>query len=168
MAATEQAAGAEGTRCPACGGALGPAVLSAPDRLHGTPGRFEVAVCVACGLGVTLPPARAEELAGFYPGGYSPYELPSGPLRLVSATIQSLQRTQALRTGPLDHLARMAPGRLLDVGCGRGDLGAWMIARGWSVTGVEALARSSCGRLRSRTRRARGHARRGRDRGRRL
>ncbi|HTY96915.1 MAG TPA: class I SAM-dependent methyltransferase [Solirubrobacteraceae bacterium] len=112
-------------------------MLGAPDRLHGTPGRFEVALCNACGMGVTLPPARAEELAAFYPGGYSPYELPSGFLRLVSGAIQSLQRAQALRTAPLECLTAMTPGRLLDVGCGRGDLGAWMIGRGWSVTGVE-------------------------------
>jgi SAM-dependent methyltransferase len=134
----EPGAGRHGDRrCPACGGTLGGATLSSPDRLHGTPGRFEVAVCGNCGLGVTLPQVGPAELAAFYPSGYSAYELPSGPLRLASAAIQALQRWQALHTAPLDRLGTMRPGRLLDVGCGRGDLGAWMIAGGWSVTGVE-------------------------------
>ena len=37
----------------------------------------------------------------------------------------------------------MAPGRLLDVGCGRGDLGAYLIARGWTVTGIEPSANAA-------------------------
>jgi SAM-dependent methyltransferase len=111
--------------------------VSSRDRLHGTPGSFGVAVCGVCGLGVTLPPVSRGELAAFYPSGYSAYELPTGAVRLASSAIQRLQHWQALHTAPLDRLAAIRPGRLLDVGCGRGDLGSWMIDRGWSVTGVE-------------------------------
>jgi SAM-dependent methyltransferase len=137
-------------RCPVCAAPLGPPLFSSPDRLHGTPGRFSVAGCTGCGLGVTLPvvvdPAG---LAGFYPSAYNAYSsLPRGLPGLVSAAIRGLQCRRALRTPPLADLAQMPPGRLLDVGCGRGDLGTWFIARGWSVVGVEpssdacALARS--------------------------
>jgi 2-polyprenyl-3-methyl-5-hydroxy-6-metoxy-1,4-benzoquinol methylase len=137
-------------RCPVCAAPLGPPLFSSPDRLHGTPGRFSVAPCTGCGLGATLPVVvDSAELAGFYPSAYNAYSsLPRGLLGLVSAAIRRLQCRRALRTPPLADLASMAPGRLLDVGCGRGDLGTWFIARGWSVVGVEpsseacALARS--------------------------
>jgi SAM-dependent methyltransferase len=134
--------------CPACAGALGPTLLSSPDRLHGTSCTFSVARCGSCGLGVTLPPAGPEELAAFYPKTYGAYALPSGALALVSMAIQRLQRWQALRSEPLRLLAESPPGRLLEIGCGRGDLGSWLVGLGWSVTGVEpspeacAVARS--------------------------
>jgi len=80
---------------------------------------------------------RPEDLAAFYPKTYGAYELPAGVLRLLSGAIQRLQSWQALRTVPLIRLTELPAGRLLDVGCGRGDLGSWFIRRGWSVTGVE-------------------------------
>jgi SAM-dependent methyltransferase len=135
--AERPALGAEAARCPVCGGRLADPLLSSPDRLHGVAGTFSVARCEACGLGVTLPLASPEEIAAFYPKTYGAYELPAGVLGLVSRAIQRLQAWQALRTAPLAALTEMPPGRLLDVGCGRGDLGSWLIARGWSVTGVE-------------------------------
>ncbi len=135
-------------RCPVCAGRLGAPLLRAPDRLHGTPGVFSVARCGGCGLGVTLPVATPEQLATFYPRTYGAYGFPTGVLGLCSAAIRRLQSWQALRTAPLESLVRMPPGRLLDVGCGRGDLGSWFIEREWTAVGVEpspeacALARS--------------------------
>lgn len=107
------------------------------DRLHRTPGVFEVFVCADCGSGVTRPPASPPDLAAFYPDEYGPYDAAGGPAHLVSATIQRWQGWRALRTAPLRTIAGMTPGRALDVGCGRGDLGAMLIRRGWRVTGVE-------------------------------
>jgi SAM-dependent methyltransferase len=91
---------------------------------------------------VTLPAVEEGQLASFYPAAYGAYELPAGALRLVSAIIQRLQSWQALHTAPLARLAEMPAGRLLDVGCGRGDLGSWLLRRGWSVAGVEPSARA--------------------------
>jgi 2-polyprenyl-3-methyl-5-hydroxy-6-metoxy-1,4-benzoquinol methylase len=34
-------------------------------------------------------------------------------------------------------IAGERPGRLLDIGCGRGEFGALLIARGWTVTGID-------------------------------
>jgi SAM-dependent methyltransferase len=126
-------------RCPACGeGRLGPPRLRGRDRLHGLPGEFDVATCGSCGAGATLPPATPDELGRFYPSGYGPYELPAGRLaRVLSATVRRWQAWLALRSMPLLALAERAPGRAVDVGCGRGDLGATLIGLGWRVTGVE-------------------------------
>jgi SAM-dependent methyltransferase len=129
------------TRCPVCAGCLAPPLLNSPDRLHGVPGRFSVARCEHCGVGVTLPASLgSDRLAAFYPNTYGAYELPIGIAGLLSRSIQRLQSWRALRTPPLLALARMPPGRLLDVGCGRGDLGEWLIRRGWTVDGVEPSA----------------------------
>jgi SAM-dependent methyltransferase len=128
---------ADPARCPACEGPLGPPLLSSPDRLHGVPGTFSVALCETCGLGVSLPLARPEQLAAFYPETYGAYQLPAGALGLVSRLIGRLQERQALRTAPLAVLTELPASRLLEIGCGRGDLGSWFIRRGWSVTGVE-------------------------------
>jgi SAM-dependent methyltransferase len=125
--------------CPACGAAPLVAVLrDGADRLHRTPGSFAVLRCPACGSGATRPPAGPSELARFYPSGYGPYELPASALaRAASASIRRLQARLALRGMPLGPLAATAPARALDVGCGRGDLGAALVERGWSVTGIE-------------------------------
>jgi SAM-dependent methyltransferase len=47
---------------------------------------------------------------------------------------------RALSRMPLRALAALKPGLLLDVGCGRGDLGAAFIRRGWHVDGFDPSA----------------------------
>jgi SAM-dependent methyltransferase len=124
--------------CPLCARPLGPTVLHAPDRLHGTPGRFGVAVCEGCGAGVTLPRVGAAQLAAFYPASYAPYDARVHPLvGAISRVIQSWQGWRARRTAPIDAIASLPPGRGVDVGCGRGDLAAMLVARGWRMTGIE-------------------------------
>jgi SAM-dependent methyltransferase len=113
-------------------------VLRGPDRLLGTPGRFAVHECRRCGAGLTLPRVEAGDLRLLYSGSYAPYEAAAGRLqRSISRVVQSLQGRRALRRAPLAALGAMPAGRALDVGCGRGDLGALLIRRGWQVTGVE-------------------------------
>jgi SAM-dependent methyltransferase len=129
--------------CPACESGLGPPTLTAPDRLCGLTGIFTVARCTSCGMGVTVPVACETELASFYPQTYGTYEqLPTGVLGMVSRTVQAFQSWHALGTAPLDRIAGLAPGRLLDVGCGRGDLGSGFVRRGWSVVGVDPSAQA--------------------------
>jgi SAM-dependent methyltransferase len=126
------------THCPICGAALGGPSIQAPDRLHGGPGAYQVARCPSCGAGVTLPPVSDERLADFYPRNYGPYDERMNPVeRLASRTIRAFQGWNALRSMPLSALRGRDRGRGLDVGCGRGDLAASLIRRGWTMAGVE-------------------------------
>jgi len=123
--------------CLACARTLAaqPALVG-HDLTHGVPGRYEVHVCSSCGSGATLPFAGPDEIAGFYPEEYAPYT----PLRGVLGTaLRIVQRTRD-RLFPLSALRQPAPGTLLDLGCGRGDLAASWIAAGWRVVGVEPSA----------------------------
>lgn len=128
--------------CPACGARLpSQSALRGVDRLHGTPGTFEVILCGSCGSGRTLPFVPAARLHELYPADYNAYRLPANPLLRVLATL--LFRTRygrALRKPPLEALRARPEGRLLDVGSGRGDLGVILKPRGWAVTGLEPSA----------------------------
>jgi SAM-dependent methyltransferase len=137
--------------CPCCGAPLDrPPPLSGPDRLHRSPGEFEVAICESCGAGVTLPPLAAAALTAFYPAAYGPYDTVQGGIAgRISGLIQRWQGSRALRTQPLRVIAKQSPGRLVDIGCGRGDLGAYLIERGWAVTGIEPSA-NACEAARTR------------------
>jgi SAM-dependent methyltransferase len=137
--------------CPVCGSLpADPCLYSGPDRLHNTPGTFCVAVCSGCGGGWTLPPASTDELPAFYPGSYYAYAaLAEGPLATVQRVGQEALLRRALSRPPLRALAAMPTGVLLDVGCGRGDLGAGLLRRGWRVVGVEPSA-DACNVARSR------------------
>ncbi|HEY6758593.1 MAG TPA: class I SAM-dependent methyltransferase [Baekduia sp.] len=144
------AAGADGPApaCPACGGPLdGPVLLAGPDRLHGKPGHFSVIRCAGCGLASTVPRLGLEDFAEYYPETYHAYEpLPEqrrrrGLGRLRGLGIVNHLRLEAvLRLGPYRPLFRRGPGRLLDVGCGTGDLALAFDRHGWSVAGVEPSA----------------------------
>jgi SAM-dependent methyltransferase len=127
------------TRCAACDGPLNerPA-LRGFDRLYGTPGDYSVAVCPACESGRTLPLVSSDELEAFYPSEYNAYALPANPVLrgLATALFESRYR-RSLRSQPLYALSGRAPGRLLDVGSGRGDLGVVLARSGWRVIGLE-------------------------------
>ena len=125
--------------CAACGGPLDErTALRSFDRLYGKPGDYTVAICPACGSGRTLPLISSDELAGLYPSHYDAHGLPANPLlrRLATALFERRYR-RALASAPLSALAERAPGTLLDVGSGRGDLGVVLGRKGWRVTGLE-------------------------------
>jgi 2-polyprenyl-3-methyl-5-hydroxy-6-metoxy-1,4-benzoquinol methylase len=128
-------------RCPVCGAppAAGH-MLFGRDRLHGTPGTFQVVTCESCGCGWTLPAASSAELDAFYPNTYSAHLLERGRLGAIQERGQRLILHRALARLPLRALSERPPGELLDVGCGRGDLGAELVRRGWHVAGVDPSA----------------------------
>lgn len=124
--------------CPICAAPLGAPAIRAPDRLHGTPGSFDVAICATCGAGVTLPLVGLDELGAFYPADYSPFAAQgAGAAATISRAIRGWQGFRAGRTAPVASVAALAPGRGVDVGCGRGDIAAMLVARGWQMVGVE-------------------------------
>jgi SAM-dependent methyltransferase len=105
-------------------------------------------VCSACAAGWTVPPAPTAELASFYPQSYG-YALERGALGAVQRLIQRALFLYELARPPLRALSGLAPSALLDVGCGRGDLGAALVRRGWHVAGIEPSA-EACALARSR------------------
>lgn len=136
--------------CPICAATLPAPVIEGSDRLHGTPGRFAVAICPVCTAGVTVPRVEASALAAFYPQEYAAYTPQRSAVgRAISAAIQAWQGLRARRRAPLDAIAARTPGRGIDVGCGRGDVAAMLVRRGWRMTGVEPSP-AACEAARSR------------------
>src|SRR4051794_23300770 len=74
--------------CPACLQPLPeqPGIRGA-DRLHGTPGSFDVVICRACGTGLTFPLVADDDLPRLYPDDYNAYALPGSPAMRLAATI---------------------------------------------------------------------------------
>jgi SAM-dependent methyltransferase len=140
-----------GVTCPACGDEIAnePA-LRGVDRLHGTRGDFQVAVCSSCGAGRTLPLVPTEQLGELYPDDYNAFRLPTEPVaRLLATALFEARYQKALRSVPLRALRSLTAGRLLDVGSGRGDLGVVLHRRGWEVVGLEPspdACEEACGR----------------------
>jgi SAM-dependent methyltransferase len=125
--------------CLACGASLdGAPRIHGRDRMLATPGEFDVAICRACASGTTLPLLQPDDLAALYPDAYGPYaETAGGLVQRISELIRAVQGRLALNRFPLDAIAARPPGRGLDVGCGRGDLAAEFVDRGWTMVGVE-------------------------------
>ena len=128
------------TSCLACGHSLaGARRLTTPDRKEIAEGSFDILVCPNCGGGTTLPRVPAGELGAFYESAeYGPHVSGGVMGPLYGFAMSTRSRTARL----FRDLRRMEPGRLLDVGCGRGDLGAALIRRGWTVTGLDASPRA--------------------------
>ncbi|MFQ5830306.1 MAG: class I SAM-dependent methyltransferase [Candidatus Methylomirabilia bacterium] len=104
--------------CSLCGGTEWATREAAPP--------FQVVQC-GCGLVFVTPQPERGELAAAYDHDY--YDAWQG---------QARQRTRlwSRRLAAVEALAG-APGRLLDVGCGTGELLRLAKTRGWEVTGTE-------------------------------
>ena len=143
-------AGVACTPRPACIGCGKPGDLlhaGLTDTLFTAPGVWSLRRCVACGLGWLDPQPRASEIGKFY-AGYWTHDAAdpiaaaphgSGGLRrAIKAVLATLLfwRSVTFRGG-LMHLQGLAPGRLLDVGCGNGQFLATAAAVGWNATGID-------------------------------
>jgi SAM-dependent methyltransferase len=122
-----------GRRCPACGGRPLVAWRTVPGSDPALPGDYQLARCPACGSAVTLAPAPAEaHEQGAYGGGR-----PRGA-RLAAPLLGAFDRR---RLTFLTRAGASPPGRMLDVGAGRGRFVAHARAAGWDADGIEPSQR---------------------------
>jgi SAM-dependent methyltransferase len=122
---------------------LAETLFLARDYVTGDP--FTVGRCGRCRLAVTLPAPAPERLARYYPDAYYGE---AGARRFPHAVewLQGLLYAGRART--VERLAGGRPGRVLDVGCGRGRLLEAFRRRGWEVQGTE-LSEASAARPRA-------------------
>jgi SAM-dependent methyltransferase len=118
--------------CPACGATLA-AWMTVPGSDPALPGEYELLRCGSCGTAVTVAaaPVEAHE-SGAYGGG-----TPRGA-RFVGPLLRAFDRT---RLTDLRRAGAVPPGRLLDIGAGRGRFVAQARAAGWYAHGIEPSRR---------------------------
>jgi SAM-dependent methyltransferase len=126
--------------CPRCGYELYLTLFRGTDRLYATTrDRFSLVECSSCGLIRLDPLPTPEELARFYPHEYWWDSDGSAADRL-----SELYRRMVLQ----DHVSfvthgDLAPGPVLDIGCGGGSFLAALKRRGHPVIGMDTSARAA-------------------------
>ncbi len=110
------------------------------DFLYGCPGTWSLIECCTCGLVYTFPLPTAEALLGLYPEDYSPHVSVKELKATVYGRLLGAFRAMPylLRFGSPDWAFRpFGSGRVLDVGCGRGELLRQLAALGWKCWGID-------------------------------
>jgi 2-polyprenyl-3-methyl-5-hydroxy-6-metoxy-1,4-benzoquinol methylase len=106
------------------------ALFTARDYISGD--RFNVRLCRQCSLVRTSPAPDDAEKQRYYPPAYY-----GDGRRYVFPVDHLLNRLQARRSVRIHAANGNRPGRVLDVGCGRGLLLNQLRKLGWTVTGTE-------------------------------
>jgi 2-polyprenyl-3-methyl-5-hydroxy-6-metoxy-1,4-benzoquinol methylase len=121
-----------------------PADVQAHDRLVTGEGPFGVAECRTCEFGLTLPQLSGEELGHYYADTYYEdfYEHSEFRRGALSRVRDALRKWSAERrnTSPPFGFEGVSPGRVLDVGCGSGELLERFAADGWETYGIDPSA----------------------------
>jgi len=91
---------------------------------------FQVGYCYACKLHITLPVPSEAEIGKYYPSGYY------GSGRRFTGVVEwLLDNLHNYRAYQIEQ--HQKPGKVLDIGCGRGLLLNKLRQRGWDPTGTE-------------------------------
>jgi len=120
-------------QCPLCGGDEPRPLFKAADRLRLSDGEHRLVKCGTCGMVYLDPRPSDDELLACYPKEYWGGR-EKGIRESVRAFEERLKEGYKLRAVAA---AGLTGGRLLDVGCGRGEFISLMAARGFDVAGLE-------------------------------
>jgi SAM-dependent methyltransferase len=129
-------------RCPICDQPLRATRVHALDRLATGDGPFAIMECASCQYGVTTPQLSDEALARYYPIEYyenyyeHSAERRGGPLYRLRGRFRVWSAARRYRRPPY-LLSGTTPGRVLDVGCGSGDLLEHFARGGWETYGID-------------------------------
>jgi SAM-dependent methyltransferase len=117
------------TTCPACSGRDWIEWREVEDRFSST-SRYQIERCAVCGLGRTVGSDDGAQATAYA----AAFERPStGPV----GTARRLYRWWLLRPRVSAVASAVGSGRILDVGCGTGELAAALTQAGFEVEGVE-------------------------------
>lgn len=131
--------------CPICEGPTHPTRVRAYDRLVTGDGPFGVVECANCQYGITVPQLSGEQLAPYYADSYYEdfYEHSGGtganPLHRLRHLLRERGAERRQRLPPL-QLDGLTPGKVLEVGCGAGELLAHFAEQGWETYGIDPSA----------------------------
>jgi 2-polyprenyl-3-methyl-5-hydroxy-6-metoxy-1,4-benzoquinol methylase len=115
--------------CPLCSFDEYKTVFSRPDHTHGvTDEIFNVVKCQRCGLVFINPRPTEEEISNYYPAEF--YDTEISPELLLKSKKNVLE-------GKFKFIENLEPGRLLDIGCQKGEFLYYAANRGWDVQGVD-------------------------------
>jgi 2-polyprenyl-3-methyl-5-hydroxy-6-metoxy-1,4-benzoquinol methylase len=119
----------EWVACPLCGGARHHLVFNRFDHTHQvTSEPFRIVRCQDCRFVFVNPRPDRTEIHNHYPEEF--YEVGVSPEALLTEKRDTLQARVAL-------IGKQKPGKLLDVGCQKGEFLEAMRRQGWDVQGVE-------------------------------
>ncbi|MBS0207571.1 MAG: class I SAM-dependent methyltransferase [Planctomycetes bacterium] len=120
--------------CPLCRAAdAAPVWRNLPPRsTGGGPSEFRLCQCRECELVFTVPQLTGEQVGPYYPARY--YGHKNARFNPIMERL-----TRWLGSGRANGVARLQPrpGRVLDIGCGRGMTLARLRELGWETEGVE-------------------------------
>ena len=119
--------------CPLCGKDECEALFEAADRLELAREKFRIVRCSSCGLAYLNPRPEESELAGYYPKTYWGGKQ-QGIKDLFRRAEERLKENYKLKAL---NKCGIRSGRVLDVGCGRGEFLALLKKRGFQVAGLE-------------------------------
>jgi 2-polyprenyl-3-methyl-5-hydroxy-6-metoxy-1,4-benzoquinol methylase len=94
--------------------------------------KYEICFCQSCNIGITQPFPEDNELAGLHAAGTYRAHKGEKYVTLLEKAVALSKRSRCRRIE-----RRVASGKLLDIGCGRGDFLQIMRAKGWECVGTE-------------------------------
>lgn len=119
----------ENIHCPLCGAEDTTLIFKRKDlRHHISEEEFRVVRCRRCSLVYVNPRPTREEIHAYYPEEFYDPGL---------AADEVLQKLDWQLRKKYKYVQELAPGRLLDVGCDKGEFLFYMQKRGWEVKGLD-------------------------------
>lgn len=125
-------------KCPVCSKEKTERLFRLDERV--AEGRFSVVRCKDCGITWTDPLPDKSEIAEFYP---SAYHGKGGEERFFAVIERLVWFSRWKRAVEVARLTSGIPGRILDIGCGRGWMLSYLRGWGWEAYGTELSLDSS-------------------------
>jgi 2-polyprenyl-3-methyl-5-hydroxy-6-metoxy-1,4-benzoquinol methylase len=115
--------------CNLCGSTRSSLVFSCKDQYYDISNDdYHVVKCRDCGLVYVNPRPTEEEILSYYTNDYYSVHINKNDL---------LREKEASLQSKFDKVKHVKPGRLLDIGCQKGEFLYFMQQKGWEVKGVD-------------------------------